>query len=283
MKVYDYTKRIFQKGSLPNLLMGSTLLLLTIAVVHQASRLHQLEKRSPGANILLSRRFAPTKVLLTKTDVAAGALYIRWGRTTCPAKLSKLVYHGIVGGQHYAHTGGGSNILCLPMDPSWGKFTETKEDSQYIYGGEYQISHYTAVSPTGLFSDANSKTLHDHNIPCAVCQTLKPAAIMMLPARKTCYPGWTLEYSGYLMSSHYGHKGRNPFTCIDAAPEADPAGYRNEDGVLFYPVQAACGSLPCPPYVQGKELTCAVCSQSHRTHVHKFGFDNETKELVDID
>ena len=193
-----------------------------------------------------------------------------------------LFFAGIVGGQHYSHSGGGSNILCLPMNPNWGNYTAEGEETQYIYGGEYEISAYNSFSTVGLFSNVNSKALHDHNIPCAVCQTLKPATIMMLPARKNCYAGWTLEYTGYLMSSHYGHSGRNPFTCMDAAPEADPAGFRNEDGVLFYFVQGACGSLPCPPYVQGKELVCAVCSQRHRSYLHKFGFDNETKELVDM-
>jgi hypothetical protein len=26
-------------------------------------------------------------------------------------------------------------------------------------------------------------------------------------------------------------------------------------------VESHCGSLPCPPYVQGYELTCAVCTK----------------------
>ncbi|XP_036366811.1 uncharacterized protein LOC118767012 [Octopus sinensis] len=71
-----------------------------------------------------------------------GSLYTRWGRTTCPP-YSKLVYEGVVGGQHYTHTGGGSNLLCLPNDPIWANYTTEVEEGGYIYGSEYEISHYS--------------------------------------------------------------------------------------------------------------------------------------------
>lgn len=83
----------------------------------------------------------------------------------------------------------------------------------------------------------------------------------MIPAREECPAGWFPEYKGYLMSGHHGHKGKTSFVCVDQAPEVDPEGYRNDDGVLMYHVQAVCGSLPCPNYVQGRELTCVVCSK----------------------
>ena len=38
-------------------------------------------------------------------------------------------------------------------------------------------------------------------------------------------------------------------------------GQDNKNGALFYPVEAVCGSLPCPRYVNGWELTCAVCTK----------------------
>ncbi|XP_036366812.1 uncharacterized protein LOC118767013 [Octopus sinensis] len=173
-------------------------------------------------------------------------------------KDSSLVYDGVVGGQFYSHTGGGSNLLCLPNDPIWANYTTEVEEGGYIYGSEYELNFY----PTNkLFSFANAESIHEHNVPCAVCLTRQPAVVMMLPARTKCYPGWTIEYSGYLMTEYYKHKGRHEYVCVDYAPEADPAGYRNEDGALLYFVQAACGSLPCPPYVNGRELTCVVCSK----------------------
>jgi len=32
------------------------------------------------------------------------------------------------------------------------------------------------------------------------------------------------------------------------------------DGAIFSFVEAKCGALPCGPYIDGYELTCAVCS-----------------------
>ncbi|XP_036366807.1 short-chain collagen C4-like [Octopus sinensis] len=186
-----------------------------------------------------------------------GSLYTRWGRTSC-SPYSSLVYDGVVGGQFFDHTGGGSNLLCLPNDPIWANYTTEVEKCGYIYGSEYQFELY----PTNkLFSFANAESIYEHNVPCAVCLTRQPAVVMMLPARTRCYPGWTIEFSGYLMTARHDHKGRLEYVCVDYAPEADPAGYSNEDGALLYFVQAACGSLPCPPYVNGRELTCVVCSK----------------------
>ncbi|XP_036366827.1 uncharacterized protein LOC118767026 [Octopus sinensis] len=166
--------------------------------------------------------------------------------------------HCVVGGQLYSHTGGGSNLLCLPNDPIWANYTTGDEKGGYIYGSEYQIGIYLTNK---IFSFAKAKSLEDHNVPCAVCLTRQPAVVMMLPARTKCYAGWRAEYSGYLMANYYLHKGRQEYVCVDYAPEADPAGYRNENGALLYFVEAVCGSLPCPPYVNGRELTCVVCSK----------------------
>ncbi len=35
----------------------------------------------------------------------------------------------------------------------------------------------------------------------------------------------------------------------------------NQNGNLLYPTEAECGSLPCGPYVQDRELTCVVCAR----------------------
>ncbi|XP_036366809.1 short-chain collagen C4-like, partial [Octopus sinensis] len=183
-------------------------------------------------------------------------LYTRWGRTSCPP-YSNIVYDGLAGGEWFDNAGGGSNLLCLPNDPIWANYTTEHEGGSWIHGTEYQLEYYTTNK---LFSFANAKSLHDHNVPCAVCLTQQPAVVMMLPARTKCYPGWTIEYSGYLMTEGSGNKGRHEYVCVDYAPEADPAGYKNNGASLYF-VQAACGSLPCPPYVNGQELSCVVCSK----------------------
>ena len=84
----------------------------------------------------------------------------------------------------------------------------------------------------------------------------------MIPGRKTCHgKGWTKEYWGYLVTGHYKHTHQIDYVCVDEAPEGDPKGATNSNGALLYVVQAVCGSLPCPDYINGRELTCVVCSK----------------------
>ena len=84
---------------------------------------------------------------------------------------------------------------------------------------------------------------------------------MMIPGRQSCMEGWTQEYYGYLMTSYDTTGEAKNYVCIDHAPEVDKAGYENKGGATLYPVAAACGSLPCPGYIQNERLPCVVCSQ----------------------
>lgn len=64
------------------------------------------------------------------------------------------------------------------------------------------------------------------------------------------------------MSGYYGHKRAYNYECVDKEPEAIAGRNGNENGALFYFVQASCPSLGhCPPYIEGAELTCVVCSK----------------------
>lgn len=64
----------------------------------------------------------------------------------------------------------------------------------------------------------------------------------------------------YLMSTHYSQKGRSTFACVDEAPEVNPGGDGDQNGGLLYVVEAHCGTLPCPNYTSGREITCVVCT-----------------------
>lgn len=79
-------------------------------------------------------------------------------------------------------------------------------------------------------------------------------------ARKTCYKGWNLEYHGYLMAERYGHRAGTMYTCVDGDPDTLHGGHTNKNSKLFYSVEIPCSSLKCPPYVEGRELVCSVCS-----------------------
>ncbi|XP_013421648.1 uncharacterized protein LOC106181730 [Lingula anatina] len=126
-----------------------------------------------------------------------------------------------------------------------------------MYGAELEIQ---ANDPFNKVNTGRIRTLQDETPVCAVCRSINRSSQVMIPARRECPESWTQEYNGYLMSSHHGHK-RSQFVCIDGAPEVNEGGTGNQNGALLYVVEAKCGSLPCPSYVDGRELTCVVCSK----------------------
>ncbi|XP_020625853.1 uncharacterized protein LOC110063227 isoform X2 [Orbicella faveolata] len=180
----------------------------------------------------------------------SGVKYVRWGRTTCPSG-AETVYKGIIGGESYGHQGGGANYLCLPLNPKYGKYKDGHQNAGYVYGAEYQVAY--GFNPF--------KNIHDYEAVCAVCFTKTRGSMLMMPARNDCPSGWTEEYHGYLMTEYYKHNNQRDFICVDEDAEYVPGTKANKDGALLYPVEGVCGSLPCKPYVNGRELTCAVCTK----------------------
>ena len=179
------------------------------------------------------------------------SVYIRWGRTTCPRKETESVYDGFAGGSHYTHIGGASSMMCLPRDPDWDSGIYNDKYDQYtgfIFGTEYEQAK--------LFGES----FKNQDVPCVVCLVRRPS-VVMIPGRSKCYDGWTFEYSGYLMTGHHWHDGATDYYCIDKAPEITPGGAGIDYGYLLYFVEARCGSLPCPPYVGGREFQCVVCTK----------------------
>ncbi|XP_067024728.1 short-chain collagen C4-like [Acropora muricata] len=182
----------------------------------------------------------------------SGVNYVRWGRTSCP-NGTQIVYQGIIGGEHYTHSGGGSQYLCLPRNPKYDKYQNGHQSAGYVYGTEYEVNAYNG--------NPFDRNLHNSDAPCAVCFVKSRGSMLMIPARNDCPSGWTEEYHGYLMTSYYGHKHSSEFVCVDGNPEYVHGSKRDNNGALLYPVEGVCGSLPCLPYVAGKELTCAVCTR----------------------
>ena len=62
------------------------------------------------------------------------------------------------------------------------------------------------------------------------------------------------------MTEHYTHY-RRMFACVDKYSEYVPGGSGDQNGALFYHVEATCNSILCPPYDTEHELTCAVCTK----------------------
>ena len=166
--------------------------------------------------------------------------------------LSIFSVLGFIAGGYYTHKGGGGEYICLPNKPKYGKYTNTFEGTGAIHGAEYQVSSFNAFN----------RNVHDHDAPCAVCYVRSRGTQLMTPARDDCPHGWTEEYHGYLMTEHYDHSMSRNFICVDQEPESVPGSHTNHNGALLYLVQPDCGHFAgCPPYYNGRELTCAVCTK----------------------
>ena len=180
-----------------------------------------------------------------------GAVYTRWGRTSCPSgQGTELLYSGRAGGTGYQHKGGAANILCLPNDPQYSRYGSGVTGWSPLTGVEYNTA---SSQPLGR--------VDEHNMPCAVCYTSSRVTVLMIPAKLTCPTNWTTEYTGYILANTFHNNGRYLYECIDKTPESVPGlDAFNSNNARFQHVEATCNSLSCPPYDAEKEVTCVVCT-----------------------
>ena len=179
-----------------------------------------------------------------------GAVYVRWGRTSCPTgQGTELVYSGRAGGTYSGFQGGGANILCMPNNPDHQQYGGGVQDSSPISGAVYRTS-----------SGQPLVSLNTYSIPCTVCCTTTRVKVLMIPAKVSCPTGWTVEYTGYLMAENRGNY-RLQYECVDQNAEAVPGTSGVTNGARLYHVEPNCSGLPCPPYDAQKELTCVVCTR----------------------
>ena len=155
-----------------------------------------------------------------------------------------FLIEGSVGGAWYDADGVAVNYLCLPKQPQW--LSQISGYGQNLYGGEYGGTD---------FGQQNGD-----DAPCVVCRTTANS-VVMIPARTSCYSGWTRQYYGYLGAGDYSHKAASEYICVDRNAEAITRGRTDNNGKILRSVRTNCGSLPCPPYESGKSVTCVVCSK----------------------
>ena len=168
---------------------------------------------------------------------------------------------GYASGSKYNQAGNGGNYLCLPEEPQWKNYLEGHQShTGRLSGVEYELFN-SGSARNNIFSEANNggADLVNNPAPCAVCYVQSRSTVLMIPARTQCPDGWNVEYAGYLVSNHYTHK-RSSFVCLDEVPEV-ATGAKAQSQALFYPVEVECGTLPCSLYVNGREITCVVCSK----------------------
>lgn len=157
-------------------------------------------------------------------------------------------YHwsGQIGGSAYSQTGNGANPLCMVHEVLWGTYQPNKNMAE-IWGAEYQDDFW---GPGTL----------DQDVPCAVCSPKQGTSVLMIPGRNRCVSGWTEQYHGYLSANLVGNPQATTYVCVDENVELMDAGANDVNGFLMYGVRGHCGSLKCPPYIEGKPITCVVCS-----------------------
>ena len=240
-----YTEHVTMNSKLDRILeklenkgkgMGETTLSMLDAV-------NQLELSVANINTRISK-------LETQPLTSSGSTYTRWGRTTCQENGTEVLYHGFAGGSSFSQSGAAVSMLCLPKLPEWANYDDTALGfGGYMYRAHFHISdvHKTIFG----------KSVSWKSVQCAVCIVTSRSMTIMIPAKTSCNPGWTLEYRGYLMAGSADHKAASDYYCIDADPEVKESG---PPGYQLYFVESMCGSS-CPSYVNNRELTCVVCTK----------------------
>ena len=63
------------------------------------------------------------------------------------------------------------------------------------------------------------------------------------------------------MVGYYGHAAAKEYLRLNKDAEFNFEANKDQNGTLLYFVEAVCGSLECPPCVNGRELSCMVCNK----------------------
>lgn len=181
------------------------------------------------------------------SSAPSGVTYNRWGSTRCPSGATRL-YAGRVGVSH-AGQGGGGNYICMPNQPEYTlPYDPGRQDRSNVFGTEYE---HTVGSSSNL----------QYNAPCAVCYVPTRHSVLMIPAKTTCFSGWTREYFGYLMAETDEGSRCSTYACVDVSMERIPGTQGGTSGGHFYHIEVDCSGILCPPYNDYRELNCVVCSK----------------------
>ena len=184
-----------------------------------------------------------------KGDINSGSTYIRWGRDDCPYGAVAL-FSGRAAGTKYILKGGTSDYLCLPDRPRYG--SSYIEAASPLFGVEYE--RWPTSSPRQYYD----------NMPCVVCYIATRSAMFVQEASYLCPSGWSREYYGYMMSEiAYSDRQHKSTICVDVNAEVVPGSGTSTGPSLTYLMSVECtnSELPCPPYVDGRILSCAVCTK----------------------
>uniref|UniRef100_A0A8W8IJR4 Short-chain collagen C4 n=1 Tax=Magallana gigas TaxID=29159 RepID=A0A8W8IJR4_MAGGI len=159
------------------------------------SQIHALERKMEDVSLQFTDLSAKYSTLLTKTN--AGGIFVRWGRKDCPGNKTELVYSGFAGGSYYRHNGAAAEFVCLPPDPDLT--TKYTSSYAYMYGSEYYSNEFG----------------HDggNDLPCSVCRSTVQSSVLMIPAKSSCYDGWSMQYQGDLVAGYTANEAAKTCGC----------------------------------------------------------------------
>ncbi len=168
----------------------------------------------------------------------------------CPdTEETLLLYTGTTVGSHYTQAGS-AEYLCLHDKPQFLQTTAgIQTQRSQLYGTEYE-------------SHAAFSNIFRHDAPCSVCYTPTRHTKIIIPGRISCPPSWTREYYGYYMTSGYFADQKNKVpVCVDVQAESIPGSSAHTVTSLLYFMETTCTGIRCPPYSNGAEITCVVCTK----------------------
>ncbi len=169
----------------------------------------------------------------------------------CPNGTDLLSTGKIV--SSHAAQGGSSEYICLVDVPEFLQTTPGLQDHRtQLYGTDYEF----LATPPAL---GNLVRL---NGPCSFCYAPTRNAKIILPGRISCPATWMREYYGYYMSEAIfsAHKTKAPI-CIDVDAEGIPGSEAFGAASTIHFMETTCNGISCPPYTDGGEITCAVCTK----------------------
>ena len=182
-----------------------------------------------------------------------GVAYTRWGRTTCPAMVeTELVYEGKVVGSRYDQAGS-AEYLCLHNQPQFRQtITGQQSNRARLYGVKY----------SSIDSSSSLRNNRFYDLPCALCYTPSRSTSITIPGRRDCPSSWTKEYQGYLMTEHSlsNRNSRVPI-CVDVEAETVAGSSSRTFPSLLHFIETTCTGIQCPPYKNGAEISCVVCTK----------------------
>ncbi len=97
----------------------------------------------------------------------------------------------MLAGAGASNDGGGAELLCLVMDPSYGNGSVANAASSDLFMAEYVpgSTSFSAYQAVASFS-----------VPCTVCQAPNAREYAMVNVgRQSCEPGFQLDFKGFIM------------------------------------------------------------------------------------